>query len=191
MTSTTAMFDFDEALHGLTRVTDGIQKGIMGTRMVPIGPLFGRFRRVVRDISKSNGKRVELVLRGEHTELDKRMIDELGDPLTHMVRNSVDHGIEMPEDRKASGKPETGTVILEASHRGNNICIEVADDGAGINVKRVKEKILERELLTAAQVESMPDRDLIQYILKPGFSTATVVTDLSGRGMGMDICYAK
>lgn len=187
----TSMFDFDEALHSLTRVTDGIQKGIMGTRMVPIGPLFTRFRRVVRDIAKTNGKQVELVLHGENTELDKRMIDELGDPLTHMVRNSVDHGLESPEVRVAAGKDPTGTVTLEASHRGNSICIEVKDDGAGINLERVRKKIVEREMATPAQVEKMSDRELISHILKPGFSTAPVVTDLSGRGMGMDIVISK
>ncbi len=187
----TSMVDFEEALHGLTRVSDGIQKGIMGTRMVPVGPLFSRFRRVVRDICKSSGKKVELVLRGEHTELDKRMIDELGDPLTHMVRNSVDHGIEMPEVRVASGKPEVGTVILEACHRGNSICIEVTDDGAGVNIERVKQKIIEGELATEQQVEAMSEHELVQYVFKPGFSTAATVTDLSGRGMGMDIVINK
>lgn len=186
-----SMFDFDEALHSLTRVTDGIQKGIMGTRMVPVGPLFTRFRRVVRDIAKTNGKQVELVLHGENTELDKRMIDELGDPLTHMVRNSVDHGLESPEVREAAGKNPTGTVTLEAFHRGNSICIEVRDDGAGINLERVRKKIVEREMATVAQVEKMGDRELISYVLKPGFSTAPAVTDLSGRGMGMDIVISK
>jgi len=187
----TSMFDFDEALHGLTRVSDGIQKGIMGTRMVAVGPLFTRFKRVVRDISKSSGKKINLVLKGEATELDKRMIDELGDPLTHMVRNSVDHGLEMPDVRVAAGKPEVGTVTLEALHRGNSISIEVSDDGAGVNVERIRAKILERSMATEAQVEKMSDRELIQYIMKPGFSTAPKVTDLSGRGMGMDIVISK
>jgi len=186
-----AMYDFDEALHSLSRVSEGIQKGIMGTRMVSVGPLFGRFRRVVRDICKSTGKRVDLVLRGEHTELDKRMIDELGDPLTHMIRNSVDHGIEIPEDRLAAGKPETGTLILEACHRGNTICIEVTDDGAGVNIDRVGKKAVEKELVTEVQLEKMGHQEIAQFIMQPGFSTAQVVTDLSGRGMGMDIVKAK
>ncbi len=187
----TAMVDFDEALHALGRVSEGLQKGIMGTRMVPIGPLFNRFRRVVRDISKSNGKQVELGLKGENTELDKRMIDELGDPLTHMVRNSVDHGLELPDVRVAAGKNPVGTVILDAHHRGNSICIEVIDDGAGINLERVKAKVIEKELATPEQVQKMSDREVIQYVLRPGFSTAPVVTDLSGRGMGMDIVINK
>ncbi|MEK6675762.1 MAG: chemotaxis protein CheA [Planctomycetota bacterium] len=185
------MYDFDQALHALNRVTEGLQKGIMGTRMVPIGPTFGRFKRVVRDLAKSCGKSIELVLRGETTEMDKRMIDELADPLTHMVRNSVDHGIEMPEDRKAKGKDPTATVVLEALHRGNSIWIEISDDGAGVNLDRVKAKAVERGLVTQAQAESMNDKDVIQFVMQPGFSTAPVVTDLSGRGMGMDIVKSK
>ena len=187
----TSMVDFDEALHALTRVSESIQKGIMGTRMVPIGPLFNRFRRVVRDIAKSNGKKIELVLCGETTELDKRMIDELGDPLTHMVRNSVDHGIETVAARKAAGKNPVGTLTLSAYHRGNSICIEVTDDGAGINIEKVKAKILEKELATPQKVEAMSDRELIQYVFQAGFSTAEKVTDVSGRGMGMDIVVNK
>lgn len=187
----TSMHDFDEALHALTRVSDGIQKQIMGTRMVPIGPTFNRFKRVVRDIAKSSGKQINLVLHGEATELDKRMIDELADPLTHMVRNSVDHGLEMPDVRVANGKPPVGTVILEASHRGNSICIEVSDDGGGINLERVKAKALENGLTTEAQLAKMSEREIIQFVMQPGFSTAPVVTDLSGRGMGMDIVRSK
>lgn len=186
-----SMFDFDEALHGLSRVSDSLQKGIMSTRMISIGPLFSRFRRVIRDISKSTGKKVELVLHGDTTELDKRMVDELGDPLTHMVRNSVDHGIELPEVREAAGKNPVGQVILKASHRGNSICIEVIDDGAGLNLERIKNKIIERELATSTQVSGMTDYELYQYVFRPGFSTAQEVTDLSGRGMGMDIVVSK
>lgn len=186
-----AMNDFSEALHALNRVSEGIQKGIMETRMVSVGPLFQRFRRVVRDISKATGKSVNLVLRGEQTELDKRMIDELGDPLTHMIRNSVDHGIESPEERAAAGKPETAEVVLNAFHRGRHICIEVRDDGKGVNIERVKQKIIERELATPTEVERMGDKEVVQYIFKPGFSTAEQVTDLSGRGMGMDIVLNK
>lgn len=186
-----AMNDFSEALHALNRVSEGIQKGIMETRMVSVGPLFQRFRRVVRDISKSTGKNVNLVLRGEQTELDKRMIDELGDPLTHMIRNSVDHGIESPEERQAAGKPASAEVVLNAYHRGRHICIEVRDDGKGVNIPRVKEKIIEREMATPTDVERMSDKEIVQYIFKPGFSTAEKVTDLSGRGMGMDIVMNK
>lgn len=186
-----SMVDFDEAVHGLARVSKDIQKGIMGTRMVPIGPLFTRFRRVVRDLCKSTGKQINLVLRGENTELDKRMIDELGDPLTHMVRNSVDHGIEKPDAREKAGKNRVGTLTLEACHRGNSICVEVIDDGGGINLERIKAKILERALASPAQVADMTERELIQYVLKAGFSTAETVTEVSGRGVGMDIVVNK
>jgi len=185
------MNDFGEALHSLNRISEGIQKRIMETRMVSIGPLFQRFRRVVRDIAKQTGKDVELVLHGEATELDKRMIDELGDPLTHMIRNSVDHGIESPEAREKAGKPRVAQVTLDAYHRGRHICIEVRDDGKGVNIEAVKRKIVEKELATQAQVDQMPDKEVIQYIFRPGFSTAEKVTDLSGRGMGMDIVMTK
>lgn len=185
------MNDFSEALHGLGRVSDGIQKRIMETRMVAVGPLFQRFRRVVRDLSKATGKEVELVLHGEATELDKRMIDELGDPLTHMIRNCVDHGIETPEQRRQSGKPPVACVTLDAYHRGRHICIVVQDDGKGVNLDAVKRKIIEKQLATALDVERMTDKELVQFIFKPGFSTAEKVTDLSGRGMGMDIVLNK
>ncbi len=186
-----SMNDFSEAIHGLSRVSEGMQRGIMATRMVSIGPLFQRFRRVVRDLSKSTQKEVELVLRGEATELDKRMIDELGDPLTHMVRNSIDHGVELPEVRERLGKPRTAKVVLDAYHRGRHICLEIRDDGAGVDTDAVKKRILERELATAAQVEAMSDKEIVQYVFRPGFSTAEQVTDLSGRGMGMDIVINK
>ena len=185
------MNDFSEALHALNRVSEGMQKRIMETRMVSVGPLFQRFRRVVRDIARSNGKSVDLILLGEATELDKRMIDELGDPLTHMIRNSVDHGLEPPEERKKAGKPATGQLVLNAFHRGRHICIEVKDDGRGVNVEAVKKKIIEKELATEAEVERMSEKEIIQFIFKPGFSTAEKVTDLSGRGMGMDIVLSK
>ncbi len=187
----TAMNDFGEALHGLNRISEGIQKRIMETRMVSVGPLFQRFRRVIRDISKSTGKEVDLVLHGESTELDKRMIDELGDPLTHMVRNSVDHGVEPPEERLAAGKPRASQVTLDAYHRGRHICIEVRDDGRGVDIEAVKKKIIQQELATPAQVDQMSEKEIVQYVFKPGFSTAKVVTNLSGRGMGMDIVLNK
>ncbi|MFO0839663.1 MAG: chemotaxis protein CheA [Phycisphaerae bacterium] len=185
------MNEFSEAVHSLNRISEGMQKRIMQTRMVPIGPLFQRFKRVVRDICKATGKKVDLVLRGEATELDKRMIDELVDPLTHMVRNSVDHGVESPEQRRAAGKPEVGQVILDAYHRGRHICVEIRDDGKGINVAAVKKKLVERGLVNAAQVEQMSDSEAIQFIFQPGVSTAEKVTDLSGRGMGMDIVKTR
>jgi two-component system chemotaxis sensor kinase CheA len=176
-----------EAIDQLTRVADGIQKGVLDTRMVPIGPLFDRFKRVVRDLSVATGKQVELRIVGEATELDKRMIDELGDPLIHMVRNAMDHGLEPPEARLAAGKPAAGTVSLSAAHRGNSIVITVGDDGRGIDAERLRKKIVANGLVTAAEARTLDERQLIAYIWHPGLSTAETVTDVSGRGVGMDI----
>jgi two-component system chemotaxis sensor kinase CheA len=180
-----------EAIHQLDRVSDGIQKGVMGIRMVPIGPLFSRFHRVVRDISRAGGKQVRLEIVGEKTELDKRMIDELGDPLVHLVRNSADHGIESPEERQAAGKPRQGTVTLDAFHRGNSIVIEVRDDGQGLDTDRILRKALDKGLVAEADAPRMTAHQIQQLIWKPGLSTAAKVTDISGRGMGMDIVKTK
>ena len=183
--------DLFEAIHQLGRVSDGIQQSVMDTRMVPIGPLFARFKRVVRDITRSTGKQARLEIRGENTELDKRMIDELGDPLVHLVRNSVDHGIEPPEVREAAGKPREGTVTLDAFHRGNSIVIEVRDDGKGLDAERILRKCLEKGLVTKADAEKMTTQQIYQKIWEPGLSTAEKVTEVSGRGMGMDIVKSK
>jgi two-component system chemotaxis sensor kinase CheA len=183
--------DLFEAVHQLDRVADGIQKTVMDTRMVPIGPLFGRFKRVVRDITRINNKDINLIIRGEKTELDKRMIDELGDPLIHMVRNGADHGIESPEARVAAGKPAQGTLTLDAFHRGNSIIIQVADDGSGLDKDRILAKAVERKLISAAEAERMTPQQAFQLIWEPGFSTAEKVTEISGRGMGMDIVRSK
>ena len=180
-----------EAIHQLARISDGMQKGVLDTRMVPIGPLFDRFHRVVRDLRHSSGKEVNLVIDGEKTELDKRMIDELGDPLIHMVRNAVDHGLESPEARVAAGKPREGTISLAASHRGNSVIISVSDDGKGIGVDRLRSKIVEKGLIGEEDARRLTDRQLIQYIWHPGLSTAEKVTDISGRGVGMDIVKAR
>ena len=183
--------DLGEAIHQLGRVSDGIQQSVMDTRMVPIGPLFTRFKRVVRDITRSNGKTVRLIISGEKTELDKRMIDELGDPLIHMVRNSVDHGVELPEDREAKGKPREGTVTLDAFHRGNSIYIQVTDDGKGLDPDRILRKALDKGIITEADAERMTPHQIYQLIWEPGLSTAEKVTEVSGRGMGMDIVKSK
>jgi two-component system chemotaxis sensor kinase CheA len=187
----TTINDLFEAVHQLDRVTEGIQRTVMDTRMVPIGPLFGRFRRVVRDITRSNGKDIRLEIHGEKTELDKRMIDELGDPLIHMVRNSADHGVEQPETRVAAGKPAQGVITLNAFHRGNRIVIQVIDDGKGLDADRIRKKALERELVTPADLERMTLHQVYNLIWEPGFSTAEKVTEISGRGMGMDIVKSK
>jgi two-component system chemotaxis sensor kinase CheA len=180
-----------EAIHQLDRVADGIQQNVMDTRMVPIGPLFTRFKRVVRDITRSNGKLVNLVIDGEKTELDKRMIDELGDPLIHMVRNSADHGVEAPEVREAAGKPREGTIRLDAFHRGNSIVIQVIDDGKGLDADRILRKALEKGLVSPADAEKLTRQQIYQLIWEPGLSTAERVTEVSGRGMGMDIVKSK
>lgn len=187
----TGMTSFFDAVHQLDRVTDGIQKTIMDTRMVPIGPLFGRFRRVVRDISRTNGKEISLEINGEKTELDKRMIDELGDPLIHMVRNSADHGVELPQDRVSAGKPQCGTITLNAFHRGNSIVIQVIDDGRGLSREKIAKKAVEKGLVTQLDLDRMTDQQIYQLIWEPGFSTAEAITEISGRGMGMDIVRAK
>ncbi len=183
--------ELTEAVHQLDRVADGIQKSVMDTRMVPIGPLFGRFKRVVRDITRDNGKQVQLVIRGEKTELDKRMIDELSDPLIHMVRNAADHGIELPEEREAAGKRCQGTVTLDAFHRGNRIFIQVRDDGRGLDVEKLRTKAISKGIVTAADAERLSEQQVYQLIWEPGFSTAEKVTEVSGRGMGMDIVRSK
>lgn len=180
-----------EAIHQLDRVSDGIQKSVMDTRMVPIGPLFGRFRRVVRDITRQNGKEIELAVHGEKTELDKRMIDELGDPLIHMVRNAADHGVELPEARAAAGKPRCGVITLDAFHRGNSIIIQVADDGKGLDPDRILAKAIEKGIVSAADSARLSRHQIFQLIWEPGFSTAEKVTEISGRGMGMDIVKSK
>jgi len=187
----TQIIDLGEAVHQLERVADGIQKGVMETRMVPVGPLFTRFRRVVRDITRLNGKDIRLDINGEKTELDKRMIDELSDPLIHMVRNAADHGIESPEARLQAGKPAQGVVTLDAFHRGNSIVIEVCDDGKGLDQARIKAKAVEKRLISEADAERLTSRETFALIWHPGFSTAEKVTEISGRGMGMDIVKSK
>lgn len=180
-----------EAIHQLARVTDGIQKGVLDTRMVPIGPLFDRFQRVVRDLRLLSHKEVTLRIEGEKTELDKRMIDELADPLIHMVRNSVDHGLETPDERERAGKPRSGTISLIAAHRGNSVVIVVGDDGRGIDCERVRQKVVSKGLLPADEARRLNERQVVNYIWHPGLSTAEAVTDISGRGVGMDIVKSR
>jgi len=183
--------DLFETIHLLDNVTDGIRRSVMDMRMLPIGPLFNRFHRVIRDITRANGKDIVLDIHGESTELDKRMIDELSDPMIHLVRNSADHGIETPEEREAAGKPRQGTVSLDACHRGSNIVIRVSDDGRGLNVDRIRAKAIEKGLVQPAEAETMTRQQIFQFIWAPGLSTAQKVTDVSGRGVGMDIVRSK
>ncbi len=183
--------DLFESMRLLDRVTDGIQQGVMNMRMLPIGPLFGRFHRVIRDLTRVNGKDIKLTISGENTELDKRMIDELGDPMIHLIRNSADHGIESPEERHAAGKPQQGTISLSAFHRGSSIIIRVSDDGRGLNVERIRQKAIAKGLLSAEEAERKTPQQIYQLIWLPGLSTAEKVTEVSGRGVGMDIVRSK
>lgn len=168
----------------LTRNTRDLQEAVMSIRMMPMDYVFSRFPRMVRDLASKLGKRIEFVTHGSATELDKGLIERIVDPLTHLVRNSIDHGIEMPEVRRAAGKSETGRLSLSASHQGGNIVIEVSDDGAGLNRDKILAKAKAQELAVS---ESMTDAEVWQLIFAPGFSTADIVTDVSGRGVGMDV----
>jgi two-component system chemotaxis sensor kinase CheA len=183
--------DLVAAVDQLTRVTKSMQHGVLSTRMVPAGPLFARFRRSVRDIAGELGKKVVLEISGEKTEIDKRMIDELGDPLNHLIRNSIDHGIESADERRRLGKPETATVRLSASHRGNSVVLCVADDGAGIDADRIRRTAVARGLVTADKAAALDDVAATDLIWEPGFSTKDSVSAVSGRGVGMDIVRTK
>lgn len=167
------------------RYTRELQERVMGIRMLPIGSVFSRFPRVLRDLAAAQGKQISLELSGEETELDKQMVDSLSDPLTHLVRNAIDHGIEEPAERRKAGKPEQGVIRLHAFHRGGNVLVEVTDDGRGLDLAKIQRKALERGLLSAGDTPS--DETLQALIFHPGFSTADHVTNLSGRGVGMDV----
>lgn len=171
----------------LDLITTELQGQIMKTRMQPIGSIWNKFPRVVRDLAQSCGKKVRLEMDGKGTEVDKTLIEAIKDPLLHVVRNSVDHGVESPDVRRENGKPEEGCITLRAFHEGGMVNIEITDDGAGINLKRVKNKAVERGIATGEQVAHLSERDLISLILTPGFSTAETVTSVSGRGVGMDV----
>jgi two-component system, chemotaxis family, sensor kinase CheA len=181
----------DEAVDNLSRVSSALQRGVLGTRMVPIGPLFNRFKRVIRDLAVERNKEVILILEGDQTELDKRMIDAIGDPLVHLVRNSIDHGLESTEARIAAGKPPEGMITLSAQHRGNHVYIQVRDDGGGINDEKIRRKVIERGLLGADAAGAMTRQEAIDFIWHPGFSTADTLTSVSGRGVGMDIVRSR
>ncbi|QFY89092.1 chemotaxis protein CheA [Magnetovirga frankeli] len=174
-----------EGLVQLERHTRELQESVMQIRMLPISFTFSRFPRLVHDLSAKLGKQIELKMSGENTEVDKTVIEKIGDPLVHLVRNSIDHGLEGPEERRAAGKPETGTVQLNAFHKGGNIIIEIRDDGRGLNRDRIEQKAIERGLIEAEH--SLSDKQIYELIFQPGFSTADAVSDLSGRGVGMDV----
>jgi len=174
-------------LQRLSSVTAELQDGVMKTRMQPVGDAWRKLPRIVRDATQDLGKKIKLVMEGEDTELDRQVLELIKDPLTHMVRNSADHGVETPEKRKAAGKPETGTITLSAYHEGGAIIIKIADDGAGLDVEKIKAKALERGVATEDELASMSDPQIMRFIFAAGFSTAAQVTNLSGRGVGMDV----
>ncbi|GAB4267856.1 MAG: hypothetical protein Kow0029_02690 [Candidatus Rifleibacteriota bacterium] len=183
--------DLNETLTRVSQISSSLQNVVMQVRMVPIEQVFDRFPRMVRDLSKKLNKKINLVVEGKETEMDRTVIDEIGDPMVHLIRNSIDHGIESPEERIAKGKPEAGTITLIARHEGNNVIIEVKDDGRGVDPTIIGRLAVERGLFTAEQIAKMPPEEIIKIIFLPGFSTAQVVSDLSGRGVGMDAVKAK
>jgi len=178
---------FLAASQRLNLITTELQEGVMKTRMQPIGNIWGQFPRTVRDVALGCGKQVNIEMEGKETELDKTIIEAIKDPLTHLVRNSVDHGIELPDERVKVGKDRAGRLILRAFHEGGQVNIEISDDGAGLNLERIRKKAVERGLITAEQATRMPEREIFNLIFLPGFSTAEKVTNVSGRGVGMDV----
>ncbi|URJ62202.1 chemotaxis protein CheA [Paenibacillus polymyxa] len=180
-----------ETVEHMSRVSSDLQNVVLKLRMVPVDTVFNRFPRMVRDLAKSLDKKLDLVITGAETEMDRTVIDEIGDPLVHLLRNSVDHGIESVADRIAAGKPETGTVNLRAFHSGNNVFIEIEDDGNGINRDKVLNSAISKGILTAEQAAVMTDEEAYQVLFAPGFSTAAVISDVSGRGVGLDVVKSK
>ena len=183
--------ELTETLEQMDRVTTDLQSVVMKVRMVPVSQVFNRFPRMVRDLAKELDKDINLTIEGEDTELDRTVIDEIGDPLMHLLRNSLDHGVEHPDEREAKGKPRTGEVGLIARHEGNNVVIMVTDDGSGINADKIRNKAVEKGMVTRDEADALPDADAVRLIFLPGFSTAETITDVSGRGVGMDVVRSK
>ena len=179
--------EFAAPLQRLNHVTSELQEGVMKTRMQPIGNAWSKLPRLIRDLSHELKKKIDLVMIGQDTELDRQVLEMIKDPLTHMVRNSADHGLETPEDRRRAGKPETGKVTLNAYHEGGHIIIEIADDGRGLALSKIKAKILQNNLASESELDGMSEQQIQQFIFKAGFSTAAKVTSVSGRGVGMDV----
>lgn len=182
---------FHEQIEYLERVTTNLHESVMKVRMVPIDSVVNRFPRMIRDLTRKLDKKMELYMTGEETELDRTVIDEIGDPLMHLLRNSADHGLESNEERVRLGKPEVGSIFLDAYQDGNNVVIEVRDDGAGIDVDRVRQKAIDKGTITEKQAETMTDKDFIDLLFQPSFSTAEKITDVSGRGVGLDVVKTK
>lgn len=182
---------FNEQIEYLESVTTNLHESVMKVRMVPIESVVNKFPRMIRDLSKKLNKKMELYMTGEETELDRTVVDEIGDPLMHLLRNSADHGLESAEIRRQRGKSETGSIFLNAYQDGNNVVIEVGDDGNGIDTEAVKLKAIERGVITPEQAENMAEKDIIDLLFNAGFSTAKVVSDVSGRGVGLDVVKSK
>ncbi len=176
-----------ETTYAMARISDDLQDTIMKVRMVPVASVFSRFPRLVRDLSRKSGKEVDLILEGEETELDKSVVEVIGDPLVHLIRNSVDHGIEAQEDRIEKGKTPKGRVTLRAYHKGNSVAIEIEDDGKGIDPEKMRQVAIRKGILTAEDAKQLDDRESMELIFAPGFSSAETITDISGRGVGMDV----
>ena len=185
------MSDLMETLEQMDRVTGDLQNIVMKVRMVPVSAVFNRFPRMVRDVSKELGKEINLTIEGEETELDRTVIDEIGDPIMHLLRNSLDHGVESPDAREAKGKSRVGEVGLIARHEGNNVVIMITDDGAGIDADKIRRKAVEKGMISQSEADSLDDADAVRLIFLPGFSTAEQITDISGRGVGMDVVRSK
>ncbi len=183
--------ELDETLAQIGRITTELQAVVMKLRMVPVEHVFNRFPRMVRDLAREEGKEIEFIIEGKETELDRTVIDEIGDPLVHLLRNAIDHGIEPPDEREKLGKPRKGLLKLSAHHEGNYVVIEVQDDGKGIDLEKVKKKAIERGIVTPEEVERMTENEILMLITLPGFSTSDKVTEVSGRGVGMDVVKSK
>lgn len=182
---------FNEQIEYLERITTNLHESVMKVRMVPIESVVNRFPRMIRDLSKKLNKEMELIMTGEDTELDRTVIDEIGDPLMHMLRNAADHGLESTIDRLKLGKPQVGTIRLDAYQDGNNVTIEVTDDGAGVDVEKIKRKAIEKGTITEEQAGYMSEKDAIDLLFQPAFSTAEKISDVSGRGVGLDVVKNK
>jgi len=176
-----------ETTYAMARISDDLQDTIMKVRMVPVQTIFSRFPRLVRDLSRKSGKQVELIMEGEETEFDKSVVEEIGDPLVHLVRNAVDHGLEDEQERIQAGKKSKGHVWLRAYHKGNSVAIEVEDDGRGMDPDKLKQVAIRKGIISPEEANSMDEREALDLIFYPGFSSAEAVTDISGRGVGMDV----
>jgi two-component system chemotaxis sensor kinase CheA len=187
LTSTDEDSTFQAPVQHLNRVATDLQEAVMKTRMQPVGNAWTKLPRLVRDLSQANGKKIELEMVGAETELDRQILQSIGDPLVHMIRNSADHGIETPEERRRKEKPERGTIRLNAYHEGGHVILQVKDDGAGINAEVIRRKAVERGLVEAHVAAAMPDAQVLRFVFEPGFSTAAKITNVSGRGVGMDV----